>query len=73
MSNVRELRFAPNPLAGAADKMNRELPTLSSAFAAIAKARKAYYDAHIDAGFTPEQAMELVRSFSEQATQGAPR
>ena len=67
MSNVRELRLAKSPLEGATDKMARDMPTLAAAFAAIAKARKAYYDAHIDAGFTPEQAMELVRSFSEQA------
>lgn len=67
MSNVREIRLAKNPLAGAADKMARDMPALNSAFAAIAKARKAYYDAHIDAGFTPDQALELVRSFSEQA------
>ena len=51
--------------------MARDMPTLATAFAAIAKARKAYYDAHIDAGFTPDQAMELVRGFSEQATKGA--
>ena len=67
MSNIREIPLAQNPLAGAADKMARDMPTLATAFAAIAKARKAYYDAHIDAGFTPDQAMELVRSFSEQA------
>ena len=67
MSNIHEIPLVQNPLAGAADKMERDMPTLSSAFAAIAKARKAYYDAHIDAGFTPEQAMDLVRSFSEQA------
>ena len=67
MSNIREIPLVQNPLAGAADKMERDMPTLSSAFAAIAKARKAYYDAHIDAGFTPDQAMELVRGFSEQA------
>lgn len=67
MSNVRALPSKQNPLAGAADKMTRDMPTLAAAFAAIAKARKAYYDAHVEAGFTPEQAMELVRSFSEQA------
>lgn len=67
MSNIREIPLAQNPLAGAADKMARDMPTLANAFAAIAKARKAYYDAHIEAGFAPDQAMELVRGFSEQA------
>lgn len=70
MSNIRELPSKQDALAGAADKMNRELPTLSNAFAAIAKARKAYYDAHVEAGFTPEQAMEMVRQFNAQAAPG---
>jgi len=69
MSNIRELPSKQDVLAGAADKMNRELPTLSSAFAAIAKARKAYYDAHVEAGFSPEQAMEMVREFNQQGGQ----
>ncbi len=67
MRNIREIPNVPNPLVGAADRMNRDMPTLATAFAAIAQARKAYYDAHVAAGFSPEQAMELVRGFSEQA------
>lgn len=70
MSNIREIPTVQNPLAGAADKMARDMPTLATAFAAIAQARKAYYDAHVAAGFTPEQAMEMVRQFNAQATPG---
>lgn len=66
MSNIRELPPVQNPLAGATDKMNRDMPTLTGAFAAIAQARKAYYDAHVEAGFTPEQAMDMVRQFNDQ-------
>lgn len=67
MSNIRELPPLQNPLAGATDKMNRDMPTLASAFAAIAQARKAYYDAHVEAGFTPDQAMDMVRQFNNQS------
>lgn len=70
MSNIREIPLAQNPLAGAADKMARDLPTLATAFAAIAQARKAYYDAHVIAGFTPEQALDMLKQFNAQATPG---
>lgn len=67
MSNIREIPTATNALAGATDKMNRDMPTLATAFAAIAQARKAYYDAHVEAGFTAEQALAMVRDFNAQS------
>lgn len=42
--------------------MNRNLPAFLEYAVVTAKIRKASYDAHIEQGFTPEQALELCQS-----------
>jgi hypothetical protein len=59
---VREIPIQPDKLAAAAEKLRRELPALIQNTQMIAKLRKAQYDAYVAEGFTPAQALELVKN-----------
>lgn len=50
--------------AAAAEQLIATLPILTRACDEIARFRKASYDAHIKAGFTPEQALVLCQKIT---------
>lgn len=43
------------------EKMKRQVPELMEYFAVRAKLTKAHFDGLVEAGFTPEQALELCK------------
>ena len=51
-----------NETAAAFEKLKRELPVIVENMVVVAKLKKAAYDAYIEYGFTPEQALELCKS-----------
>lgn len=57
--NIKLMDTKPDETLGKLEKLKREMPHLDAQMEAIAKIRKASYDAHIKAGFTPEQALYL--------------
>lgn len=61
--SIREVEFQKDKLKGVAEQLKRDMPSLVTAYAELAKTRKAFYDAHIEAGFTPNQAMELTKEY----------
>lgn len=56
-----QLPEKPSEFAIAAEKLKRELNMMIEASSNIARIKKAQYDAFLDAGFTPQQAMELIK------------
>lgn len=48
----------------AVEALKRELPTLMEHAKSIAKLRRAAYLAHIDEGFTPQEALVLCQQMS---------
>jgi hypothetical protein len=48
-------------LKAALETLKRDLPTFLEYQAVIAKIKRAQYDALIEAGFSPEQALELCK------------
>lgn len=62
MSNIRQL---PTPdtdaLAADVEKFRRALPYLMENAKLLAKLRRATYSAYIAEGFTPREALELIR------------
>lgn len=51
-----------NEMRAALEQLKRSLPVWKEQAAVIAEIRKASYDAHIEQGFTPDQALELCKS-----------
>ena len=51
-------------LQASLDEMRRNLPIMMEYQALLAEMRKASFDAHVDHGFTPEQALELCKKVS---------
>ena len=52
---------APDKMTEAVESMKRNLPDLIEYHKACAEIRRKAYQAHIAEGFTPEQALELVK------------
>ena len=60
--NIKEVRFGDaDALKAGVELMKRNLSTYREHVAVMAKIRKASYDAHIEQGFTPQQALELCK------------
>jgi hypothetical protein len=59
--NIHALPSATDETQASVDAMIRILPILTRAASEIARYRKASYDAHIAAGFTPDQALILCQ------------
>lgn len=53
-----------NELFAAIEELKRNLPEITKQVLIIAEIRKANYDAHIEKGFTPEQALELCKTLA---------
>ena len=51
-----------NEMRAAIEELKRTLPDMIEHTKIVAKIRKANYDAHIEEGFTPEQALTLCAS-----------
>ena len=50
----------PDPILQAARQIAEQLPSLRQFYAANALNRHARYRAYVEAGFSPDQAMELI-------------
>lgn len=59
---LKLLKIKQSDLLAANEQLKRELPAILEHTKTIAAIRKASYDAHIDAGFNPEQALELCKT-----------
>lgn len=53
-----------NELIAACERLQRDLPELEKMAKVIAELRMASYKAHLEAGFKPEQALELCKTMS---------
>lgn len=62
MTNITELKTPADPAKANLEKLRRDLPTILASLAIVAQVHKAAYDAHIKAGFTPEQALVLCKT-----------
>lgn len=51
-------------MTGAIENLKRELPNMIEMGKVMAEIRKANYDACIEQGFTPEQALELCKNIT---------
>jgi len=60
--NLRVLNTNPDHLLAAVEQLRRLLPLHIEMAQQVAATRYASYRAHVDAGFTEEQALELCRS-----------
>ncbi len=57
-----DIDIGPNDdLVGALEALKRQLPDLLQYMPFIAKLKKAQFDAYIEEGFTPDQALKLIR------------
>lgn len=62
MSNVTALpQVDADDLRANVEKMKRNFETMAEAQGVLMKLRKAAYDAAIDEGFTPDQALDLCK------------
>ena len=56
---IRVIEPRGKTLSDARAHVRSQMPEIIESFAITAEIRKASYDAHIKAGFTPDQALEL--------------
>ena len=54
----------PSDMRSAIDILTRDLPLLIEHSKLIAKIRKSSYDAYIDEGFAPNEALELCKTMT---------
>lgn len=50
-----------NEMRAASDALRRQMPDLLASVGLIARLRRAQYLAYVEAGFTPQQALELCK------------
>ena len=62
--NLHMLQTEADHLRAYAEQMKRELRTLLDIAQDIAKTRRAYYDAYVEAGFTEAQALILCQKLT---------
>jgi hypothetical protein len=62
MSDLHVLATEADKLKASLESLRRVLPLQAELAGEIAKARFASYKAHLEAGFTPEQALALCRN-----------
>lgn len=62
--NLTEIPGSGDDLRGAIEALKRALPVMTEAAHQIAAARKASFDAHVAAGFSEPQALELCKSLT---------
>lgn len=60
--NLHVLSTNQDALLASIEQLRRMLPILADLAPLTARTRRTIYQAHIDAGFTEEQALELCRS-----------
>ena len=61
-TNLTLLKIKSRKLLTVNDQFKTEIPAITEYVKKLAAIRKINYDAHIDEGFTPEQALELCKS-----------
>ncbi|MGB1561548.1 MAG: hypothetical protein ACPHN2_08630 [Sinimarinibacterium flocculans] len=59
---VREIPTQPDKVKAAGEVLARNLHALIANAPLVAKLKKAQYDAYIAEGFTPQQALELIKN-----------
>lgn len=58
---ITSIPTKPDPLKAAGERLSRDMDTLIANARTVARLKKAQYDAYVEAGFTPQQALELIR------------
>ncbi len=64
MTDLTTIPGSEDDLRGAIEQMKRSLPLMAEVAPEIAALRWKLYNAHIEAGFTPAQALELSKSIT---------
>lgn len=65
MDNIRQIPTKPDEFAAAIEGIRRNLDNLIEHAKLIAAIKRAYFDALVKEGFTPEQALELTKASVE--------
>ena len=58
---IHQLPTKPDAILAAGEELRRKLPALIENATMIAKLKRAHYNAYLKEGFTPEQAIELIK------------
>ncbi|WP_420465621.1 hypothetical protein [Panacagrimonas sp.] len=59
---IHQIPTKPDKALALTEELRRTLPTLIANARMIAQLKKAQYDAYVEAGFTPQQALELIKT-----------
>lgn len=62
MDNIRQIPTKPDEFAAAIEGMRRNLDNFVEHAKLTAKIKRAYFNALVAEGFTPEQALELTKA-----------
>lgn len=62
MDNIRQIPTKPDEFAAAIEGMRRNLDNFIEHAKLTAAIKRAYFDALVKEGFTPEQALELTKA-----------
>lgn len=62
MDNIRQIPTKPDEFAAAIEGMRRNLDNFIAHAKLTAAIKRAYFDALVKEGFTPEQALELTKA-----------